>query len=64
MKHTVSLSDDEVEELCDKLEIKRQELDRGIKEKLDSSANLSFYPSRTAPVDETKIAKPRGRGPI
>ena len=43
-----SLTEDEVEELCDKLEIKREELDREIKEKLDSSANLSFYPSRTA----------------
>ena len=31
--------------VCDKLEIKRQELDREIKKKLDSSANLSFYPS-------------------
>ena len=37
-----SLSEDEVEELCDKLEIKRQELEREIKKKLDSSANLAF----------------------
>ena len=43
-----SLTEDEVEELCDKLEIKREELDGKIKKKLDSSANLSFYPSRTA----------------
>ena len=43
-----SLSEDEVEELCDKLESKRQELDREIKKKLDSFANLAFYPSRTA----------------
>ena len=34
--------EDEVEELCDKLEIKREELEREIKKKLDSSANLSF----------------------
>ena len=52
-----SLSEDEVEELCDRLEIKRHELYREIIKKLDSSANLSFYPSRTAPVDQTKIAK-------
>ena len=37
-----SLTKDEVEELCDKLEIKREELEREIKKKLDSSANLSF----------------------
>ena len=46
VKHT--LTEDEVEELCDKLEIKREELDREIKKKHDSSANLSFYPCRTA----------------
>ena len=43
-----SLTEDEVEELCDKLEIKREELDGKIKKRLDSSANLSFYPYRTA----------------
>ena len=37
-----SLSEDEVEELCVKLEIKKQELAREIKKKLDSSANLAF----------------------
>ena len=45
---TVSLSEDEVEELCDKLEINRQERECQIEKKLDSFANLSFYPSRTA----------------
>ena len=42
------LTEDKVEDLCDKLEIKREELDGEIKKKLDSSANLSFYPSRMA----------------
>ena len=45
------LIEDEVEELFDKLEIKREALDREIKKKLDSSANLSFYPSRTALIE-------------
>ena len=53
----ISLTEDEVEELCDKLEIKREELDREIKKKLDSSANLSFYPSRTASVNGSSVGR-------
>ena len=51
------LTEDEVEELCDKLEIKREALDREIKKKLDSSANLSFYPSRTALIEAVLVDK-------
>ena len=43
-----SLTEDEFEEFCDKLEIKREELDGEIKKKLNSSSNLLFYPSRSA----------------
>ena len=38
----------EVEDLCEKLEVKREELDGEIRKKLDSSTNMSFYPSRSA----------------
>jgi len=39
-----SLSEEDLEELCGMLEEKREELDRTIKEKIESSANLGFYP--------------------
>ena len=42
------LSDEEVEELCERLESKRHDLDREIARKLESSLNLAFYPSRAA----------------
>ena len=53
------LIEDEVEELFDKLEIKREALDREIKKKLDSSANLSFYPSRRALIEAVLADKVR-----
>ena len=46
VKHSL-ITEDEVEELCDKLEINREELNSEIRKRLDSSSNLSFYPSRT-----------------
>ena len=42
------LSEEEVEELCVRLESKRHDLDCEIARKLESSPNLSFYPSRAA----------------
>ena len=42
------LSEEEVEELCERLESKRHELDCEIARKLESSPNLAFYPSRAA----------------
>ena len=42
------LSEEEVEELCERLESKRHDLDCEIARKLESSPNLAFYPSRTA----------------
>ena len=41
------LSEEEVEELCERLESKRHDLDCEIARKLKSSPNLAFYPSRT-----------------
>ena len=43
-----SLSKEEVEELCVRLESKRHDLDCEIARKLESSPNLAFYPSRAA----------------
>ena len=42
------LSEEEVEELCERLECKRHDLDCEIARKLESSPNLAFYPSRAA----------------
>ena len=42
------LSKEEVEELCERLESKRHDLDCEIARKLESSPNLAFYPSRAA----------------
>ena len=42
------LSEEEVEELCERLESKRHDLDCEIASKLESSPNLAFYPSRAA----------------
>ena len=42
------LSEEEVEELCERLESKRDDLDCEIARKLESSPNLAFYPSRAA----------------
>ena len=39
---------EEVEELCERLESKRHDLDCEIARKLESSPNLAFYPSRAA----------------
>ena len=47
-KRTKSLSEDEMEDLCGQLEEKRQDLDVKIREKMASSVNLEFYPSRVA----------------
>ena len=41
-------SEEEVEELCERLESKRHDLDCEIASKLESSPNLAFYPSRAA----------------
>ena len=46
------LSGEEVEELCDRLESKRHDLDCEIARKLESSPNVAFYPS-TAALKET-----------
>ena len=43
-----SLSEEEVEELCERLESKRHDLDCEIARKLESGPNLAFYPSRAA----------------
>ena len=42
------LSEEEVEELCERLESKRHDLDCEIARKLESSPNLAFYPSRAS----------------
>lgn len=42
-----SISEEDLEELCGMLEEKREELDRLIKQKMESSTNLEFYPLRT-----------------
>ena len=42
------LSEEEVEELCERLESKRHDLDSEIARKLESSPNLTFYPCRAA----------------
>ena len=42
------LSEEEVEELCERLESKRHDLDCEIGRKLESSPNLAFYPFRAA----------------
>ena len=42
------LSEEEVEELCERLESKRHDLDCEIARKLESSPNLAFHPSRAA----------------
>ena len=42
------LSEEEVEELCERLESKRHALDCEIARKLESSPNRAFYPSRAA----------------
>ena len=42
------LSEEEVEELRERLESKRHDLDCEIARKLESSPNLAFYPSRAA----------------
>ena len=40
------LSEKEIEELCERLESKRHDLDCEIARKLESSPNIAFYPSR------------------
>ena len=40
------LSEEEIEELCERLESKRHDLDCEIARKLESSPNIAFYPSR------------------
>ena len=40
------LSEEEIEELCERLESKRHDLDCEIARKLESSLNIAFYPSR------------------
>ena len=50
------LSEEEVEELCERLESKRHDLDCEIARKLESSPNLAFYPSR-AGLKEVKTFK-------
>ena len=40
------LSEEEIEELCERLESKRHDLDCEITRKLESSPNIAFYPSR------------------
>ena len=40
------LSEEEIEEQCERLESKRHDLDCEIVRKLESSPNLAFYPSR------------------
>ena len=40
------LSEEEIEELCERLESKRHDLDCEITRKLASSPNIAFYPSR------------------
>ena len=47
-KNILSSSEEEVEELCERLESKRHDLDCEIARKLESSPNLAFYPSRAA----------------
>ena len=47
-KRTKSLSEEEMEDLCEQLEERRQDLDVKIREKMASSVNLEFYPSRVA----------------
>ena len=42
------LSEEEVEELCERLESKRHDLDCEIARNLESSPSLAFYPSRAA----------------
>ena len=42
------LSEEEVEELCERLESKRHDLDCEIARKLESSPNQAFCPSRAA----------------
>ena len=42
------LSEEEVEELCERLESKRHDLDWEIARKLESSPNITLYPSRAA----------------
>ena len=42
------LSEEEVEELCERLKSKRHDIDCEIARKLDSSPNLVFYPCRAA----------------
>ena len=47
-------SEEELEELCERLESTRNDLDCEIARKLESSPNLAFYPSRAA-LKETKL---------
>ena len=42
------LSEEEVEEICGRLESKRHDLDCEIARKVESSPNLAFYPCRAA----------------
>ena len=42
------LSKEEVEELCERLESKRDDLDCEIARKVEASPNVAFYPSRAA----------------
>ena len=49
------LSEEEVEELCERLESKRHDLDCEIARKLESSPNLAFYPSRAALTKEAIV---------
>ena len=50
------LAEEEVEELCQRLQSKRHDLDCEIARKLESSPNLAFYPSRAA-LREVKTFK-------
>ena len=45
-KKAQSLSEEEMEELCGELEERRKDLDVKMRETIESSDNLKFYPSR------------------
>ena len=51
------LSEEEVEELCERLGSKRHDLDCEIARKLESSPNLAFYPSRASLKEATLADK-------
>ena len=50
-KNTKLLTEDEVKELCESLEEKREELNTQIKAKMETLVNIAYYPSRAALKD-------------